>query len=448
MEKISIDVWVTTIDQKKLLEKQEKVNFKAKVENTEYIINIDENKTYQQMDGFGASLTDASAWLIYNTLSEENCMKLMNQIFDKNKGIGMSFIRQPIGASDYALNVYSYDDVQKGETDFKLEKFSIDHDKRYIIPLIKEAMDINKDIKIMATPWSPPGWMKTSDNMIGGILKLDCYDSYVKYFTRFIQEYKKQGITIYAISPQNEPLFNPEKYPGMIMKPEEQLNFIKNNLGPAFKINGIDTKIMCYDHNWDMESYPLLIFSDVEASKFIAGSAWHYYGGAHEVMSKVHNKYHSKDIWFTEGSGGEWIPPVHDAFLDQMKHVIRIPRNWSKSIVWWNIALDNENGPSLLDNSTCRGIVTINQNTGDIIYNLDYYTMGHISKFVVPGAYRIDSNTYENDIENVAFKNPDGTKVLIISNRKKEDKLIKVEVSSKSFQYLITGESAVTFVWK
>jgi len=447
-EKIYPDVWVTTVDQNKLLEKQKSLDYKPDNNKKDYIINIDENKLYQQIDGFGASLTDSSAWLIYNKLTEESRKKLINQLFDRNKGIGISFIRQPMGASDYALNIYSYDDMPKEGTDFELKNFSIDHDKKYIIPLIKEFMRVNKDLKIMASPWSSPGWMKTSDAMIGGTLKLDSYVSYAKYFTKFIQDYTKEGIPIYAITPQNEPLYSPKEYPGMIMMPEDQINFIKNNLGPAFKTEGIATKIIAYDHNWDMVAYPLVVLKEPDANKYISGSAWHYYAGSADAMSTIHDKYPDKDVWFTEGSGGEWIPPVHDAFLDQMKNIIRIPRNWSKSIVWWNMALDEKNGPSLLSKSTCRGIVTIDQNTGDIKYNLDYYTLGHISKFVVPGAYRIDSNTYENDIEDVAFKNPDGSKVLIVSNRKKEDKQIKVKIGSKTFKYLVLGESAVTFVWK
>ena len=449
MEKtrISPEVWMTTIDQEKLLEKQENINYKTDNTKKEYIINVDENKTYQQMDGFGASLTDASAWLMYNKLSEENRKELMEKLFHKNKGIGISFIRQPMGASDYALNIYSYDDMEKGENDYDLRNFSIEHDKKYIMPMIKEAISINKDMKIMATPWSAPGWMKTSDDMIGGTLKNDAYDAYANYFTKFVQDYKNEGISIYAISPQNEPLYSPKEYPGMIMQPEEQINFMKNNLGPAFKTAGLETKIICYDHNWDVPGYPLTVLKDAEANKFTDGSAWHYYGGDHEAMSEVHDKYPNKDIWFTEGSGGEWIPPINKAFLDQMKHIVRIPRNWSKSIVWWNMALDEKNGPTVLSHSTCRGIVTINENTGDIKYNLDYYTMGHISKFVLSGAYRIASNTYEDEVEDVAFKNPDGSKVLVISNRKKEDKQIKVIINYQNFEYLIPGESAVTFVW-
>lgn len=446
-EKTKVDVWLSTIDQSKLLEKQQSIKFTPTKGESKYTINIDETKTYQQMDGFGASFTDTSAWLVYNKLSESGRKELMTKLFDRNNGIGISFLRQPMGASDFALSTYSYDDMPKGQTDFELKNFSIEHDKKYIIPILQEALSIDKDIKIMATPWSPPGWMKFSDNMIGGSLRPDSYNAYANYFLKFINSYSKEGIPIYAISIQNEPMYVPEQYPGMKMMPEEQIAFVKNALGPIFENNNIKTKIMVYDHNWDLPSYPKVIFKDKEASKYIAGSAWHSYGGTHDAMTDVHDSYPNKDIWFTEASGGQWVAPFHDAFMDEMMHVIRSTRNWSKSVVWWNMALDQNNGPSLLNKSTCRGVVTIDQSTGKVNYNLDYYTMGHISKFVTPGAYRIDSNTFNNAVEDVAFKNPDGSKVLIVSNRTKENKTIRVRCGKEAFDYTLLGECAVTFTW-
>ncbi|MEZ0537592.1 glycoside hydrolase family 30 beta sandwich domain-containing protein [Caldicellulosiruptoraceae bacterium PP1] len=443
----TVELWLSTVDQKNLLKKQDLSKAQDIYASVSYSVNIDTNKKYQIMDGFGASLTDASAYLIYNKLTPEKRNEVMKKLFDRKEGIGISFLRQPMGASDFTTKIYSYDDMPEGQTDHGLKHFSIDHDKKYIIPLIKQAMKLNKDLKIMATPWSPPGWMKTSDNMIGGSLWQDCYQDFADYFVKFIKAYEKEGIPIYAISPQNEPLYVPSEYPGMKMTAEEQADFIKNYLGPAFKKNNIKTKILIYDHNWDNTTYASYILSDPEVAKYVDGSAWHCYGGKHEAMTYIHNLFPNKEIWFTEASGGEWVPPFFNAFMDQMMHVIRSTRNWAKSVVWWNMALDENNGPTVLSHSTCRGVLKINQKDGSVIYNLDYYTMGHISKFVVPGAYRIESSNYTDKLETVAFQNPDKSVVLIMSNRTNDNKKVNIKLGTKTLTYILPAYAAATVVW-
>ncbi|KRE64501.1 glycoside hydrolase family 30 protein [Paenibacillus sp. Soil750] len=445
----NVQVWESTIDETRKLTKMESIRFREGMEfNTEYIITVDETVTYQQMDGFGASFTDASAWLVANLLTDERREELMRKLFDREDGIGISFLRQPMGASDFAWKIYSYNDVLPGETDYELTRFNIDHDRSYILPLLHQALKLNPKLKVMASPWSPPGWMKTSDNMIGGRLKPDCYVVYADYFVKFLDAYLTEGIPIYAVTMQNEPGYEPKEYPGMIVTPEEEALFIKRYLGPRLAHRQQPTKIMCYDHNWDVPMHPEAIYEDAEASQYVAGTAWHVYGGRHEAMSQIKEKYPDKEVWFTEASGGQWIPPFHDAFMDQMKHVIRTTRNWSKSVIWWNIALDEKNGPTVLTRSTCRGIVKIDQQTGELTYNLDYYTLGHISKLVQPGAYRIASPTYEDDVETVAFRNEDGSKVLIVSNRTTDTKMLAVVDSGNSFTYTIAGGAAVTLLWR
>jgi glucosylceramidase len=444
-----VEVWESTIDESKKLEQAEPLYFaEGKVHHNDYAIKVDETATYQQMDGFGASFTDASAWLVYHALSPELRDELMRKLFDREEGIGISFVRQPMGASDFAWRIYSYDDVELGQSDYELARFSVDHDKKYIIPLLHQAMELNPELKVMASPWSPPGWMKTSDSMIGGTLKTDCYGVYADYFIKFLDAYQAEGIPIYAVTMQNEPGYEPKQYPGMIVKPAEEAKFIKSHLGPRLSKRDQPVKIMCYDHNWDVPSHPKEIYEDPEASRYVAGTAWHVYGGRHEAMSQIKEQFPDKDVWFTEASGGEWIKPFHDAFMDQMKHVIRTTRNWSKSVIWWNIALDENNGPTVLSHSTCRGVVKIDQQTGELTYNLDYYTLGHISKFVKPGAYRIDSDTYEDELETVAFLNGDGSKVLIVSNRTNARKSFAVTCGERTFEYDIDGEAAVTFKWE
>jgi glucosylceramidase len=449
-------VWMTTADQQKKLESQGKVNFSAvATPDCDYTIKINENIRYQQMDGFGASLTDASAWLIFNKLDPSARQRLMNQLFDTQDGIGLSFLRQPMGASDFAKRIYSYDDQPFGQTDPSLASFSIGHDQAYLIPLIKDAIAINPALKVMATPWSPPGWMKNTGFMIGkthntlSYLLKEYYDAYADYFVKFIRAYEAEGIPIYAVTVQNEPHNAPDRYPGMYMSDKEQSDFIENHLGPAFARHQLQTKIICWDHNFDNTKFAINVLNADQKSNFVAGSAWHFYGGTHEAMTKVHQLFPDKGLWFTEGSGGYWGAGStwKGAFMDQMWHVIRIPRHWGRSILWWNMALDQNNGPSLLAKSDCRGVVTINQSTGKVTYNADYYSLGQISKFVMPGAFRIDSNTYDNELEDVAFKNPDGSKVLIVSNRTASPKTFKVVWGSSSFLYTMPGEAAVTFKW-
>lgn len=443
-------IWITTSDQKYLLEEVEVTRPLVSKYKEEYKIVVDEKKKYQQMDGFGASFTDASAYLVYNKLSPEKRREVMEKLFDREKGIGISFLRQPMGATDYTTKLYSYDDLPTGvDEDPDLKYFSIDHDKKYIIPLLKEAMEINPELKIMASPWSPPGWMKTTGSMIGGSLRRSYYSVYAQYFVKFIRSYEVEGIPIYAITVQNEPLYVPKEYPGMKMDWVEQADFIGEYLGPAFESAGIKTKILCYDHNWDNTTYAAYVLSHEKASKYVSGSAWHFYGGKHEAMSKIKEMFPDKEIWFTEGSGGDWVPAFFNAYMDQMMHVIRIPRNWAKTVVWWNIALDEKRGPTILSKSTCRGLIEINQKTGEVKYNVDYYTLGHISKFVLPGAYRIDSYTYQDRLESVAFLNPDGSKVLIVSNRTNTAKKMQViEDGLEAFSYILPGYASATFVWQ
>ncbi|WP_207671421.1 glycoside hydrolase family 30 protein [Clostridium thermarum] len=444
-----VELWLTSSNQKNLLTAQQPIiphnNVASESSGEVFAINVEPDVTFQEMDGFGASFTDASAWLVANVLDDKQRQDLMEKLFDADVGIGMSFLRQPMGATDFTTKLYTYNDLPAGETDVELSKFSIAHDKKYIIPLLKEARKINPKMKIMASPWSAPAWMKTSKNLIGGSLNPDYYGVYAEYFVKYIKAYENEDIPIYAVTPQNEPMYVPSEYPGMKMDFSSQVKFINKYLGPAFEKNNISTKIIAYDHNWDNLVYPTEVLK--EAGKYVAGTAWHCYGGKHQAMTTIHDKFPDKGIWFTEASGGEWVPPFNEAFVDQMTHVIRATRNYAKTVVWWNIALDQNNGPTVLSNSTCRGIVTINTDTKEITYNVDYYTMGHISKFVEPGALRIESTNVQGNLETTAFKNPDGSVVLIAFNHLPQDRTIRVNYGKSSFEYKFPGKSAVTFRW-
>ncbi|MGG4106613.1 glycoside hydrolase family 30 beta sandwich domain-containing protein [Paenibacillus lautus] len=406
--------------EEELFVRKDKEQLAPGTSDTKHTVVIDEEQTFQEMDGFGASFTDSAAYLIHQVLETKQRSELMTRLFDPNEGIGLSVLRQPMGASDYARDFYSYNDMPEGQTDVELNQFSIAHDEEDIIPLLKEALRLNPDVKLMGSPWSPPGWMKTSGSMIGGELKPECYAVYANYFVRYIQGYEANGLPIYAITPQNEALYSPGHYPGMIMLPEAQSDFIKNHLKPQFVKNDIDTKILCYDHNWDKPDYPLTVFE--QAGDAVDGVAWHWYGGKPSAQSEVFDAFPGKEVHFTEGSGGEWIPPFEQAFSNVMRTGIEILRNHSKSYVLWNMALDEKNGPTVpgFGKSTCRGIVTVNQQTKELTYTLDYYALAHFSKVIRPKAVRIASTSHES-IRSVAFKNTDGSIAVVLFNDSEQE---------------------------
>ena len=435
----SVAVWNTNSNLSNALTKKSNINFTADSGSNPLTINVNEGTQYQQMDGFGISITDASAWLLTNKLTEAKRNEVMENVFGTS-GIGVSLIRQTIGASDFNWERYSYADTAG---DWALNNFSIDRDKPYIIPRVKQALAINSKMKVMASPWSAPAWMKSTGSMNAGYLLPEAYGVYATYLKKFIQSYQSEGIPIYAITPQNEPLYATNDYPSMYMSTADQIGFIGDYLGPELRNAGLNTKIIAFDHNYSDVNYPQTVLGNSKAAAYIAGSAFHHYGGDPSAMTTLHNSFPNKDIWFTEGGFGSWNPG-----LDNMMHeLIRIPRNWSKSFIAWNLALDQNNGPSLLANSINCGMLKIRSDGMDqVTYNDQYYAIGHFSKFVVPGAYRIDTNSLSG-LENVAFKNPDGSKVVVAYNSQSGTQNVKVKWGSQSFTYALTGKTAVTFKW-
>jgi glucosylceramidase len=441
-----VEVYLSTVDQTHLFSKVEDatVFVKGQAPTSGFDVRINPNITYQTIVGSGASFTDASAYLINQVLSNEDRDDLMIKLFDREEGIGLSFVRQPMGASDFARDFYTYNDMPKGQTDETLQNFSIDHDRTDIIPLLQQALRINPDLKIMASPWSAPGWMKTTDSTVGGQLKPQYYPVYGEYFAKFIEAYKSEGIDIYAITPQNEPLYVPVHYPGLGMNAQQQTNFIKNGLVPAFQKAGIETKILVYDHNWDRKDYPLDILKSIP--DLVDGVAWHVYGGQVTAMSEVKREFPDHDVYFTEASGGEWVPPFEQAFLGEIKTGIDVFRNHSKTYVLWNFALDENNGPVVpgFGRSTVRGMVTVNQQTGELIYNLDYYALAHFSKFTQPDAIRIDSTKAEGNFTSVAFLNPDQTVCLVVYNISNQSRNALIHLDDQTIVIPMVGKAVAT----
>lgn len=444
----SVQVWLTDVPSGSWITRQNDVAFTPKQADQPLTIKVDENREYQSVLGFGAALTDSSAWLIGSKMSEVQRTELMKSLFDPSGGIGLSLLRVPMGASDFsASGDYSYDDMPKGVTDPTLSNFTVQHDAAYIIPELKQALSLNPSAKIMANPWSPPGWMKTTDSMEKGTLKSDNYSVLANYFVRFIQGYQTAGVPVSYISPQNEPQYA-GGYPGMILSASQEAQLIRD-IGQAFKANRISTRILAWDHNWDMPSYPEQIYNDPAASKYAPATAWHCYGGNVTAQSQVHNDFPGKGALITECSGGTWQGGDQKAFQATLHTlIIKGMRNWAQGVMLWNLALDQNHGPTNHGCLTCNGLVAIDSDSGNVTYNADYYALGQASKFVQTGAYRIYTNTFgTGSIEDVAFKNPDGSKVLIAYNSGNDAKTFSIADGTRSFDYTLNAGDAVTLKW-
>jgi glucosylceramidase len=443
-------LWVTTGDQSRLLAKETDISITVIAQTSLPTIEIDESQKLQPIEGFGAALTGSSAYLINREMTPAQRSALLEQLFDPEKGIGITYLRMTIGASDFSLTDYTYDDMAAGETDFELTHFTIEKDREDVVPVFKQVISIAPDIKIMGSPWSPPAWMKTNGNLAGGTLKPEAFDAYARYFVKYVQAYAAEGISIDAVTPQNEPLHTTAGYPSMLMLAEEQLDFIKNHLGPAFSHAGLETKIICYDHNWDNPQYPITILNDGIANQYVAGSAFHAYAGNVMAMSVVHNANPDKGLYFTEISGGEWATNFADNLQWNMANIfIGTTKNWSRTALLWNLALDENHGPTNGGCEDCRGVVTINSTSGNATKNVEYYSIGHFSKFIRPGAFRIFSTPFETatKLDHVAFINEDGSKVLVVSNPDTASKSFVVKLQDSQITCFIRANSVATIVW-
>jgi glucosylceramidase len=338
--------------------------------------------------------------------------------------------------------------VPAGETDFALEHFSIEPNRAAVLPTVEQALSINPALKVMASPWSAPGWMKTTGSLIKGTLRDDAYGAFAEYWVKYIEAYAAEGVPIWAITVQNEPHFEPENYPGMRLEPAQRARFLKDHLGPAFAREGIETLIFDWDHNWDEPQSPLAVLGDAEARQYVDGVAWHCYGGEVGAQGQVHDQYPGVDAYFTECSGGGWAPNFADNlewFVSTL--IIGSTRNWSRGVLLWNLALDENHGPHLGGCGDCRGVVTINSTTGAVTRNEEYYALAHASRFVLPGAHRIGSTSGVSGLESVAFENPDGSMALIVVNTSEVERSFRVRLGQEAFFYLLPAGAVVTFRW-
>jgi glucosylceramidase len=466
-----VNVWITTADGQQKLAKQAPVAFSPSPP-ADLTATIDPTRTFQTMTGFGGSITDSSA-VVLDSLSPSARNAALHLLFDPATGDGLDFLRQPIGASDFtATQDYTFDDLPAGQTDYSQRHFSIAHDEAQILPLLRAAEKINPKLTIMATPWSPPAWMKTGDSLIGGRLIDDpkIYSSYALYLLKFVQAYRAQGVRVSAITVQNEPQNRtPGTYPGTDL-PASQEEKVIEDLGPMLRAAGLGTKILAYDHNWsehpndiastppdetsDINDYPQEVLSS-PAAKWVSGVSYHCYFGDPSAMTALHEQFPSQGIYQTECSGSQSTDPAN-TFSDTLKWHARnleigSTRNWSQTVVNWNVALDPSGGPHVGGCGTCTGIITVGP--GDAVTpDAEYYALGHLSRFVQPGAVRIASTSFgttgwNGEIMDVAFVNPDGSTVLVAHNENDAAQSFSVSENGQSFNYTLPGDSLATFVW-
>lgn len=411
-------------------------------------IVIDPARRFQTMVGFGASITDASAILIQRLPSARRAA-LLDELFGSGRGrLGLNFTRLTIGASDFSPTHYSFDDMPPGQRDPELRHFSIAPNRTTVVPTIRQALRINPGLVVMASPWSPPGWMKTGDSMIGGTLRDDAYDVYARYFVRYLRAYAAEGVRIRYLTIQNEPDFSPGDYPGMRWPAADRARFVGGHLGPALAAARLDTRILEWDHNWDQPQQPETVLADPRAARYVQGIAWHCYGGDVSAQTRVHDKYPDKETFFTECSGGGWRPGWDTGFGDVVKNLmIGSTRGWARGVLLWNLALDPSSGPHKGGCGNCRGVVTIDPEKQTITREPEYYALGHLSRFVRPGAVRIES-TGAGDLSSVAFANRDGSIALLVYNAGDQAQTFTVARPGAPFQHQLPRHAAVTFVWQ
>jgi glucosylceramidase len=468
-----IESWVTSLDRSSLFQKQtEPVAFRDRAEGRGgAAIVIDPAQQLQAIDGFGFALTGGSAELLSKMSAPARATILKELFAADGANAGVSYLRLSIGASDLNSFVFSYDDLAAGETDPELKKFDLAQDKKDVIPVMKEILAIAPNIKLLGSPWSAPAWMKTSNNPRSGNLKEDCYPVYALYLVKYIQEMKKEGINLDAITIQNEPLNN-KNTPSMQWQVGQQLVFLRDHLAPAFAKAGLKTKVLLFDHNLDRIDYPLTLLSDPVISKFADGAAFHNYGGDMGALAKVHLARPDKNLYFTEQMITERPGSATIAIAGTVKRMlIDTTRNWTKNVILWNLAADPKNDPHT-DNggcSMCQGAITIDKDA--VSRNVAFYTIAHASKFVRPGSVRIGSTNrgdqsvvvtddeerpgikratiIENTqvLPNVAFQTPEGKIALIVANDTQAVSSFTIQYNGQFANIRLNPGAVGTYIW-
>ncbi|QUH03866.1 glucosylceramidase [Saccharopolyspora erythraea] len=452
-----VDIWLTTTSDgggrvvTRGLEQQTPTSFQPGNGSGGQTITVDENVQYQTFEGGGASFTDSAAWLLNSSdiVPQATREDTMRRLFDPDSGIGLSFIRNPMGGSDLARFSYTYNDLPAGQTDPDLTRFSIAHDLADVVPLTKQALQLNPSIKVMGSPWSAPPWMKDNDDYRLGWVESQYYPALAQYFVKYVQDYAAQGVPISFVSVNNEPTCC-GSYPSTMWNGSGLQYFTKNHLLPALQNAGLSTKVLALDWNWDQYGSfgaPTVDDPAIRDHPNFGGIAWHGYGGNVAQQTAVQNQYPGLPQYGSEMSGGTWVGNQHS---DDMNNIIDYTRNWGRTVTKWSLALDQNHNPHNGGCDVCTGLVTVHNGDdrhGQVDFTVEYYTMGHLTKFVKPGAHRIES-TENAAVKNVAWRNPDGSKALIAYNTTGSTQNVRVNWGDQSFTYDLPANTSATFTWK
>lgn len=454
-----VTIYVTTNNRSQDFAKK-LVDFSTKSNMSPNTITLNPSQTYQTMDGFGAAITGSTCYNLLK-MAQADRTKFLKETFSETEGMGQSYVRIAIGCSDFSLSEYTCWDTPG------IENFGLQNEEmNYIIPVLKEILTINPNLKILGSPWTSPRWMKVNNltdlqpfnSWTSGQLNPAHYQDYGTYFVKWIQAMNANGIKISAITPQNEPL-NRANSASLYMGWEEQLAFVKTALGPKLRAAGLDTKIYLFDHNYNYDNmasqndYPVKIYEDAAAATYVAGAAFHNYGGDKAELLDIQRKRPDKELIFTETSIGTWNDGQNLAtrLMEDMKEVgLGTVNNWSRAVIVWNLMLDTERGPNRAGGcQTCYGAVDINRSDyKTITKNSHYYVIGHLSAVVKPGAVRIGASGYS--VEGVtysAFKNTDGTYAVVLLNETNESRKITLSEGTKHFSYDVPSKSIVSYRW-
>lgn len=456
----NITIYVTTNNGSQNLDKQT-IEFSNNSNMSSTTIMLDPTTRYQTMDGFGAAITGSTAFNLLQ-MTQENRIKFLKDTFSPTEGLGHSYVRISIGCSDFSLSEYSLCDTP-GIENFGLTSEETD----YVIPVLKEILEINPELKIMGSPWTPPQWMKVNNltdlqpffSWTSGQLNPAYYSDYATYFVKWIKAMNQNGINIYSVTPQNEPL-NRGNSASLYMGWEEQYEFLQNHLVPQFKEASLNTKIYLFDHNYnydniaDQKGYPMNIYDAGIDSEMVAGAAYHNYGGDKSELLKVQSRYPERELVFTETSIGTWNDGhnLEKRLIDDMREVaLGTVNNGCKAVIVWNLMLDSERGPNREGGcQTCYGAVDIDiSDYSTITRNSHYYIISHLSSVVKPGAVRIGtSGLSDPGIIHSAFENSDGTYAVVLLNSAPDSKSITLDDGNKHLTYEVPAGSVASYQWK
>jgi glucosylceramidase len=464
--------WLTTGDQSSLLAPQPVLHLGAAASPGAQTIAVDDATRYQTLTGFGAALTDSAAWLL-SRLPADTRTSTLNRLFaagaGSSGGVGASggggaggrggpgpltVVRVPLGSSDFVVGRhYSYDDLPSdaapGATDPTLSRFSIARDEAYLIPLLRDIRALNPAVRIVASPWSAPGWMKTSGSLVGGTLDGAWSDAYARYLVLTLKAFAADGVPVDALTVQNEPEFSPGDYPGMTLTEPQEAELIAHHLGPELVASGLNVALLGYDHNWEDPTFPASLLANRPSAKYLAGVAFHCNAGDVSAQTKIHNAAPHAAIWLSECSGGSWSAGfAADLVWETRNLFVGGTRNWATAVLWFNLALDPGGGPHNGGCTQCRGMLTVDPATGSVTDNVEYWSLAHAALGAHPGGVRVASSTFGNgNLESTAFRNLDGSHALVVVNSGTTPRTLQIQTRTRTTPATLPGGAVATFIW-